>query len=135
MLIPVWREVPFDRDTPVAAFAKMRRGPFSFLLESAPAGGETWSRFTYFGTAPRAAWRLLDGVVHEWSPDRGWHGERRPKDPLSDLQMLLSRHPAAADPTLTSLCGGFWGGAVGYFGYDVVRYIERLPNAPAQTLD
>ena len=135
MLIPIWREVPFDLETSVAAFAKLRRGPFSFLLESAPAGSETWSRFTYFGTEPRAAWRLSDGVVHDWTPDRGWHAERRPRDPLTDLETLLAAHPAAADKELSKACGGFWGGAVGYFGYDVARYIERLPNAPRQALD
>src|SRR5437867_12374746 len=99
MLIPIWREVPFDLETSVAAFAKLRRGPFSFLLESAPAGSETWSRFTYFGTEPRAAWRLSDGVVHDWTPDRGWHGERRPKDPLADFESVLGSHPAAVDPS------------------------------------
>ena len=135
MLIPVWREVPFDLDAPVAAFAKLRRGPFSFLLESAPAGGETWSRFTYFGTEPRFAWRLLDGVIHEWTPDRGWHGERRPADPLSDLEALLVRERADPDPTLTRACGGFWGGLVGFFGYDAVRYIEKLDRPPRQALD
>jgi anthranilate synthase component I len=135
MLIPVWREIPFDLETPVAAFAKLRRGPFSFLLESAPAGSETWSRFTYFGTEPRAAWRLSDGVVHDWTPERGWHGERRPTDPLADFESVLGTHPAAVDPELRRACGGFWGGAVGYFGYDVVRHIERLPHAPRQALD
>jgi len=135
MLTPVWREIPFDLDTPVAAFAKLRRGPFSFLLESAPAGSETWSRFTYFGTEPRAAWRLSAGVVHEWSPDRGWHAERRPADPLADLESLLARDRAEAHPELNRLCGSFWAGAVGYFGYDVVRYIEHLPNAPPSALD
>ena len=130
MLIPVWREVPFDLDTPVAAFAKVRRGSFSFLLESAPAGGETWSRFTYFGTEPRAAWRLAAGVVQEWTPESGWHSDRRPEDPLADLESVMAKDRAAADPALNRSCGGFWGGAVGFFGYDVVRYIERLPNAP-----
>src|SRR5215210_1411836 len=113
MLVPVWREIPFDLETPVSACAKLRRGPFSFLLESAPAGGETWSRFTYFGTEPRAAWRLRDGVVHEWTPVEGWHGARRPEDPLADLEAVLGRDPAAAEPELTRACGGFWGGAVG----------------------
>ncbi len=135
MLIPVWREIPFDLDTPVAAFAKLRRGLFSFLLESAPAGSETWSRFTYFGTEPRGAWRLSDGVVQEWSPARGWHADRAPADPLADLEAVLARHSAKPHPELSLLCGGFWGGAVGYFGYDVVRHIERLPAGPQKVLE
>ena len=135
MLIPVWREIPFDLETPVAAFARLRRGPFAFLLESSPAGSETWSRFTYFGTEPRAAWRLKDGVVHEWKPDgEGWRDERRPADPLADLEALLVRDRAAVDPELARRCGGFWGGAVGYFGYDVVRHIERLPDPPKDVI-
>jgi anthranilate synthase component I len=136
MLIPVWREIPFDLDTPVAAFGRLRRegGPFSFLLESAPAGGETWSRFTYMGTAPRAAWRLLDGLVHDWTPERGWHGQRRPADPLADLEAVMARERAEPDAALSAACGGFWGGLVGYFGYDVVRHIERLGPAPRQAL-
>ena len=54
-LVPVWKDCLLDTDTPVSAFAKLRRGPFAFLLESAPAGGETWSRYTYLGTEPRSA--------------------------------------------------------------------------------
>jgi anthranilate synthase component 1 len=129
-LLPVWREIPFDLDTPVAAFAKIRREPFAFLLESAPAGGESWSRYTYFGTEPRMAWRLTDGLVQEWTPDRGWHGDRSPADPIADLGDVLARFPAASVPALTQLCGGFWGGAVGFFSYDIARYFERLPAAP-----
>jgi anthranilate synthase component I len=135
MLIPVWREVPFDLDSPVAAFDKVRRGPFSFLLESAPAGGETWSRFTYLGTEPRFAWRLRDGTVDEWTPDLGWHGARSTTRPLDDLEALIARERARPDPALSALCGGFWGGLVGFFGYDVVRHIERLDNPPPRTLD
>src|SRR6185437_10310549 len=69
-LVPVWRDVLLDSETPVAAFAKLRHGPFAFLLESAPAGGETWARYTFMGTAPRAAWKLVDGVVQDWTPER-----------------------------------------------------------------
>jgi anthranilate synthase component 1 len=135
MLIPVWREIPFDLETPVAAFAKLRRGPFAFLLESAPAGGESWSRFTYMGSEPRGAWRLKDGTVQEWAPQRGWHNERRPADPLADLESALTRDRAAPDAALEAATGGFWGGAVGYFAYDVVRHIERLPNPPRRAVD
>ena len=92
-LIPVWREILLDTETPVSAFAKLRRdgGPFAFLLESAPAGGETWARYTFMGSAPRAAWRLTDGVVEDWTAEAGWHNPRRPKDPLADLEELLTR--------------------------------------------
>ena len=62
-LVPVWRDVLLDQVTAVGAFARLRRPPFAFLLESAPAGGEAWARFTFLGTEPRAAWRLVDDVV------------------------------------------------------------------------
>ena len=125
-LVPVWRDCLLDIDTPVSAFAKLRRGPFAFLLESAPAGGETWARYTFLGTEPRAAWRLRDGVVEDWISGRGWHGARRPADPLDDLRKLIAAYTPVEAPEL----GAFWSGAVGYFGYDVVRLIERLPEAP-----
>src|SRR5690348_18252733 len=83
-LVPVWADMLLDADTPVSAFAKLRRGPFAFLLESAPAGSETWARYTFLGTEPRGAWRLSDGVVEDWVPERGWCGARRPSDPLAD---------------------------------------------------
>ncbi len=130
-LVPVWRDTLLDLDTPVSAFAKLRRAPFAFLLESAPAGGETWARYTYLGTEPRAAWRLRDGTVEDWSPDAGWHAARRPADPLEDLRALVAAHDAVDVPEL----GAFWGGAVGFFGYDVVREIERLPDPPPRTQD
>ena len=128
-LVPVWRDYLLDTETPVAVFAKLREDPFAFLLESAPAGGETWARYTFLGTAPRSAWRLRDGTVEDWTADRGWHGARRPKDPFADLDALLRTTAPVDVPEL----GGFWSGAVGFFGYDVVRYIERLPNPPARS--
>jgi anthranilate synthase component 1 len=125
-LVPIWKDCLLDTDTPVSAFAKVRRGPFAFLLESAPAGGETWSRYTYLGSEPRSAWRLLNGVVEDWTDDRGWHNARTPSDPLADLAALIDGDQPAKVPEL----GDFWGGVVGYFSYDVVRLIEKLPNRP-----
>jgi anthranilate synthase component 1 len=129
-LVPVWKDCLLDTDTPVSAFAKIRRGPFAFLLESAPAGGETWSRYTYLGSEPRCAWRLMNGVVEDWTDDRGWHNARTPADPLHDLGGLIDGAQAADVPEL----GEFWGGVVGYFGYDVVRLIEKLPHRPPRGL-
>jgi anthranilate synthase component I len=131
-LIPVWREILLDTETPVSAFAKLRRdaGPFAFLLESAPAGGETWARYTFMGSAPRAAWRLTDGVVEDWTAAKGWHNARRPKDPLADLEELLERDEPLELPEV----GEFWSGAVGFFSYDVVRLIEKLPRPPRKAV-
>lgn len=131
-LVPVWREILLDTETPVSAFHKLRTdgGPFAFLLESAPAGGETWARYTFMGSAPRAAWRLTDGVAEDWTAESGWHNARRPPDPLADLEALLTRDGPLEIPE----AGDFWSGAVGYFSYDVVRLIERLPNPPRKTV-
>jgi anthranilate synthase component 1 len=128
-LVPVWRDVLLDTDTPVSAFAKLRRPPFAFLLESAPAGGETWARYTFMGTEPRRAWRLTDHTIEDWTSAAGWHGARTVADPIGDLRDLVTQYQPADVPEL----GAFWAGAVGYFAYDVVRLIERLPDAPPRT--
>jgi anthranilate synthase component 1 len=127
-LVPLWRDVLLDNDTAVAAFHRLRQGPFAFLLESAPAGSETWARYTFLGTTPRAAWRISDGTVETWSAERGWHGARRVADPFADLRALVAQHPPIEAPEL----GAVWGGAVGFFAYDMVRHIERLPAPPAR---
>src|SRR6266704_16336 len=59
-IVPVTREVVTDADTPVAAFAKIARPPFAFLLESL-VGGERWARYTFLGTEPREVWRYWGG--------------------------------------------------------------------------
>lgn len=130
-LVPVWRDHLLDADTAVAAFHRLRQPPFSFLLESAPAGGETWARFTFMGTAPRGAWRLRDGVTERWDPTRGWHGAAHAEDPFAELRGLLTRHPPVEAPEL----GAFWGGAVGFFSYDAVRHIERIGTPPPRGID
>jgi anthranilate synthase component I len=129
-LVPVWRDCLLDLCTPVSAFAKLRRGPFAFLLESAVARGESWSRYTYLGTEPRGAWRLTDGVVEDWTPAAGWHNARTPEDPIGDLRDLVG----AMNPVDAPELGTLWSGAFGFFSYDVVRYIERLPDAPPRAL-
>src|SRR5690606_38091337 len=61
----------------------------------------------------------------------GWHGARTPEDALADLQQKIDLLPPAPAPELP----GFWSGAVGYFAYDAVRYIERLPHPPPRGVD
>jgi anthranilate synthase component 1 len=127
-VVPVWREALFDVDTAVTAYAKLAEPPFGFLLESV-VGGEQWARYSFLGTRPSGAWRLRDGKVSWWTPEQGWR-QVESTDPLADLDRRLRARRPAEVPGLPRL----WGGAVGYFAYDVVRQIERLPNAPLDDL-
>jgi anthranilate synthase component I len=129
-LIPVAREFLFDTDTAVSAYHKLRRPPFGFLLESL-VGGEKWARYTFLGTAPRSAWRLEPGGrVSIWQPESGWSEPHAVDDPLAELDAVLR----AAHPVPVPGLPRFFGGAVGYLGYDVIRYIERLPSPPPDPL-
>ncbi|HSJ26348.1 MAG TPA: anthranilate synthase component I [Longimicrobiales bacterium] len=125
-LVPVARAFLFDADTAVTAYHKLREPPFGFLLESL-VGGEKWARYTFLGVRPAGAWRLQSGGrVSEWSPERGWGAERVAVDPLAELDARLR----SATPVVVPGLPRFAGGAVGYLGYDTIRYIERLPDPP-----
>ncbi|HYU09439.1 MAG TPA: chorismate-binding protein [Gemmatimonadales bacterium] len=128
-IVPVIREVITDADTPVAAFAKIARPPFAFLLESL-VGGERWARYTFLGTEPREAWRYRGTRIDRWTPASGWAPAGETQEPIAHLADRMRALPSVAVPGLPR----FAGGAVGYLGYDVVRSIERLPNAPPDTL-
>jgi anthranilate synthase component 1 len=128
--VPVWSEFLFDRDTAVTAYAKLTQPPFGFLLESL-VGGEKWARYTFVGTKPRAAWRLdAGGTVSTWSPEDGWGDPQTVRDPLADLEQRLK----ARDPVVLPGLPRFFSGAVGYLGYDVIRYIEDIGTPPQDTL-
>jgi len=136
-IVPVRGEVIFDLDTAVTAYHKLARPPFGFLLESV-VGGETWARWSFLGTEPSAAWKLDQGAVSWWTPGDPSTGERggawepvETEDPLADLDRRLAERTPAEVHGLPR----FWGGAVGYFGYDVVRLVERLPARARRDLD
>jgi anthranilate synthase component I len=128
-VVPVGRELSFDTETAVTAYHKIARPPFGFLLESA-VGGERWARYTLMGTEPRAAWRLFGRRIEHWTPGAGWEDAGEAADPLAEFQRLLASERPAAVEGLPR----FWGGAVGFFGYDTVRLVERLPSPPPDDL-
>jgi len=119
-LVPIYREVIADHDTPVSAFRKIDEGPYSFLLESVE-GGEKWGRFSLLGSRPSLVF-IARGDRCEIH--RGGVVTQGVAPPIDELAELLREHQAIALPGLPRFCGG----AVGYFGYDAVRWFERLPS-------
>ncbi|MCD6525808.1 MAG: anthranilate synthase component I [Desulfuromonas sp.] len=125
-LIPVYAEILADMETPVSAFKKIDDGNLSFLLESIE-GGEKWARYSFLGTGPGTVFRSR-GNVYEILRNGMVQSSGESDDPLAVLKELLSKYQPVEMENLPR----FSGGAVGYLGYDMVRYVERLPdNNPA----
>ena len=114
-LAPVCRSIHADLETPVSAYLKVARGPYSYLLESVE-GGERMGRYSFIGANPYKVIATGPGQPA---------GE---VDPLTLVQAEMSRYKLAPVDGLP----GFHGGAVGYLAYDAIRYFEpRVPPAPA----
>lgn len=128
-LIPVTREIMGDADTPVSAFRKIDRGGHAFLLESVE-GGEKWGRYSFLSAEPRLIFRSKGREV-EIIEDGKLRREPVGKDPLENLKRLLQAYRPVQVPGLPR----FFGGAVGYLSYDLVRFFERLPDENPDPLD
>jgi anthranilate synthase component 1 len=128
-VVPVYRQLIGDTLTPVSAFCKIQEGDWAFLFESV-VGGERVGRYSFLGSGPFLRFQAFDRRVQ--IQDAGTAGRpARPvefdhPDPLRLLEEKLAAYRAPSLPGLPRFCGG----AVGYAGYDTVRYVERLPNPP-----
>jgi anthranilate synthase component 1 len=112
-LIPVYRTISADLETPVSAYLKTARGPYSFLLESVE-GGEQVARYSFIGAEPSEVIRTGPG-----EPDGA-------VDPLELLRTRMAKYRYGRVPGLPAL---FHGGAVGFLSYDAVRHFEpRVPQ-------
>jgi len=122
-VLPVVRERTADWWTPLAAFGRLAGDrPFVFLLESVE-GGERLGRYSFLGRSPYLVARARGGTLRLEGPDAGrWLG--LPGDPLRALKEIFTTRSADPDPTRPP----FLSGAVGYFGYDTVRWVEQLPE-------
>ena len=125
-LVPVFRELPADLETPVSVFLKLKGGGPCFLLESVERG-EQLGRYSFIGTDPFLVFHAseTEGTINRYGeisavplgpPAVG-------PDPLHVMQSLLSNYKVARIPGLPR----FFGGAVGYLSYDMVRFFEKLP--------
>ncbi len=114
-LVPVYRSINADLETPVSAYLKVARPPYSFLLESV-AGGERIGRYSFIGTDPYK--------VIKTGPDQP-EGQ---VDPLTLVQAEMDQYTLVPVDDLPR----FHGGAVGYLAYDTISYFEpRVPQMPA----
>ncbi len=127
-IIPIYREIFADLETPVSAYLKVAQGPHSFLLESVE-GGERLARFSFIGTDPYLTLKLNDGVAE--ANLHGYLQHASFDDPLVALREYLAPYRTVQLPGLPR----FLGGAVGFLSYEAVRYFERLPLAPGNEID
>ena len=114
-LVPVYKSINADLETPVSAYLKVARGPYSYLLESVE-GGERLGRYSFIGTEPYKVVQTGAGLPE---------GE---VDPLLLVEEEMGQYRYIPVDGLP----GFQGGAVGYLAYDTIRYFEpRVPPMPA----
>jgi len=122
-LVPVYRTILSDTLTPVSAFSKLERSDHAFLCESV-IGGEKIAQYSFLGSSP---FLVFEATRHQVRVTEGARQQTfTSDDPLASLEELMGRYRAAYVEGLPR----FVGGAVGYAGYDAVRYVEHLPDSP-----
>ncbi|MFH0920493.1 MAG: anthranilate synthase component I [Fibrobacterota bacterium] len=126
--VPLSMEVYADMETPISLFKRFEKRPYCFLLESVE-GGEKWARYSFMGRDPFMTVKSVGGctIIEEpGKPVRKMNG-----NPVIILQELMTQCKSASGPDIPR----FNGGAVGYFGYDIIRYFEKLPHVPSDDLN
>lgn len=116
--IPLVKEVFADLDTPLSTYLKLANTPYSFLFESVQ-GGEKWGRYSIIGLASDTRIRV-NGRQFQIEKNDEILSSKLCDDPLAEIESYLN---AFSVPELSSL-PRFYGGLVGYFAYDTIRYIE-----------
>lgn len=126
-IIPVSLDILADTDTPVSAFMKIDDGTDAFLLESVE-GGEKWGRYSLLGASPRL---IVRSRGDETEILEGGSKRTEKGNPLLVMRDMMSRCRTAFFEGMPR----FYGGAIGYIGYDIVRHMERLPDTSEKDLD
>ena len=129
--IPVVHEILADLETPLSAYLKLADGPYSYLLESAAQGGEKWGRYSIIGLPSKTVLRVHGDLITV-EEDGEVVEALRTDDPLSAIEAFSRRFNVPELPDMPR----FFGGLVGYFGYDTVRTVEKRlkHSAPADDL-
>ena len=121
--IPVYRSILADMETPVSAFYKLMPDNYAFLLESVE-GGETVARYSFLGSHPSVIFQSKGHQVTIEYLDKGEKRSAEYEDPLTALEELMQDYQPVSVEGLPE----FHGGAVGYMSYDMVRFVEELPD-------
>ncbi len=129
-LVPVWRELPADLETPVSVYLKRRGAGPSVLLESVERG-EQVGRYSFLGIAPSQVLVVRDGQVSLSPTFNVQRPDPARRDPLSAARELLRQYR----PVGVNGLPRFFGGLVGYLAYDLARFFDRVPLAPGRGLD
>ncbi len=123
-LVPVYRQIITDLDTPLTIFAKVAdKHSHVFLFESME-GGEKWGRYSFIGFDPLVTFTSKEGNVEIWEDGSKNKRMFQNANPLSILKGLVEGFKALEDEALPRFCGG----AVGFLGYEMVRFMEELPD-------
>ena len=129
--LPMYAELLGDLETPVSAFMKIRKGSYNFLLESAEQE-EKIGRYSFIGTVPEFTVKGKGKTVEIYYNLTGEKKEIIRDNPVGILDDILARRKSPSLPGLP----GFTGGLIGYFSYDFVRQIEKIPEiASSDSLD
>lgn len=126
-LIPVYKDIIADLETPVSAFQKIQDAENAYLLESAEQG-EKLGRFSFLGANPHLVITCSKGKVT--IKNGAVEKTKRVKDPLTAIEEILSDYRPAKYPDFPP----FSGGAVGYLGYDAIKYFEDIPRSSEDDL-
>jgi anthranilate synthase component 1 len=119
-LVPVYKEILADLETPVSAFLKIDDGKYSYLLESVE-GGEKWGRYSFLGTSPFLVIRAKDKRIEIIK-----NGKKSISDTDENPLLLLKRLLREYKPVSIDGLPPFFGGAVGYLAYDMIRHFEDI---------
>ncbi len=129
-VIPVYMEVNADLDTPVSAFLKIKQGDYSFLLESVE-GQEKIARYSFLGTNPslifKSKGKKIEIIDVASKKSRSFITKETPLDEIKKIMRDFRSVELAGLPL-------FYGGLVGYMGYDTVRFFEKIPDKNKDTL-
>jgi anthranilate synthase component 1 len=122
-LIPVYKSILADMETPVSAFYKIGGDEYAFLLESVE-GGENLARYSFLGANPAILFQSKGDQVKITEVHTDKTVECESTDALTQLEALMNRY----QPVQVEGLPHFHGGVVGYLSYDVVRFVEELPD-------